>query len=124
MPKQTPDLPLPSIQLDASAALPLHRQLYVQLSQAIRAGHLAPGTRLPSSRALARELDVSRTTILEAYRDLGAEGYLEGEIGAGTHVARQLPEVLLHAPSDRNPSGAGRSTATRMEPARQSRARK
>jgi GntR family transcriptional regulator/MocR family aminotransferase len=117
MPKQTPDLPLPSIQLDASGALPLHRQLYAQLSQAIRAGRLAPGTRLPSSRALARELDVSRTTILEAYHDLAAEGYLEGEIGAGTHVARQLPEVLLHAPSDRNPSGSGRSTATRIEPA-------
>jgi DNA-binding transcriptional regulator YhcF (GntR family) len=51
MPKQTPDLPLPSIRLDATAQLPLHRQLYEQLSRAIRAGHLKPGTRLPSTRA-------------------------------------------------------------------------
>src|SRR5436309_7090600 len=95
MPKQTPDLPLPSIRLDATAELPLHRQLYEQLRTAIRSGHLKPGTRLPSTRALARDLGVSRTTTLEAYRDLRAEGYLEAHIGAGTVVVQKLPELFL-----------------------------
>jgi GntR family transcriptional regulator/MocR family aminotransferase len=97
MPKQTPDLPLPSIRLDATAELPLRRQLYEQLSTAIRGGHLTPGTRLPSTRALARDLGVSRTTTLEAYRDLRAEGYLEAQIGAGTVVVKKLPELVLQA---------------------------
>src|SRR4051812_7046826 len=97
MPKQAPNLPLPSIRLDATDEQPLHRQLYEQLSQAIRTGHLKPGTRLPSTRALANELGVSRMTTINAYRDLQAEGYLESEIGAGTVVAPKLPELFLKA---------------------------
>lgn len=104
MPKQTPDLPLPSIRLDATAQLPLRRQLYQQLSQAIRTGLLKPGARLPSTRALARELDVSRTTIIEAYRDLQAEGYLESRVGAGTVVAQKLPELFLQAEPGESPA--------------------
>jgi GntR family transcriptional regulator/MocR family aminotransferase len=104
MPKQTPDLPLPSIRLDATAPLPLHRQLYEQLSRAIRAGHLKPGTRLPSTRALAHELGVSRTTTIEAYRDLRAEGYLESYVGAGTIVVQKLPELFLQAKPGESPA--------------------
>lgn len=95
MPKQTPELPLPGIQLDAGAVLPLHRQLYNQLRDAIRTGDLKPGTRLPSTRALAQELGVSRTTTIEAYRDLLAEGYVEAKIGAGTVVVHKLPELVF-----------------------------
>ena len=95
MPKPTPHIPLPSIQLNASANLPLRRQLYEQLGRAIRARHLAPGTRLPSTRAFARELGVSRTTVEEAYQDLFAEGYIEGQVGAGTYVTKHLPEHLF-----------------------------
>ncbi|QBD74916.1 PLP-dependent aminotransferase family protein [Ktedonosporobacter rubrisoli] len=95
MPKPTPQIPLPGIQLDASASLPLHRQLYEQLGRAIRAGYLTPGTRLPSTRAFARELGVSRTTIEEAYQDLSAEGYIEGQVGAGTYVTKHLSESLF-----------------------------
>lgn len=93
MPKQTPELPLPSVQLDVDANLPLHRQLYSQLRNAICTGDLKPGTRLPSTRALALELGVSRTTTIEAYRDLLAEGYVEAKIGAGTVVVHKLPEL-------------------------------
>jgi GntR family transcriptional regulator/MocR family aminotransferase len=100
MPKQTPHIPLPGIQLDATAAFPLRRQLYDQLGRAIRTGHLAPGTRLPSTRAFARDLGVSRTTVEEAYQDLRAEGYLEGQIGSGTYVVDLLPENLLHVGTD------------------------
>ena len=106
MPRHAPELPLPSIRLDATAEQPLHRQLYQQLSHAIRTGQLKPGTRLPSTRALASELGVSRTTTIEAYRDLQAEGYLKAQVGAGTVVVPTLPEVLLQA----NTSGSATAT--------------
>jgi GntR family transcriptional regulator/MocR family aminotransferase len=87
MPKQTPDLPIPAIRLDPARALPLYKQLYEQLRSAIRSGQLKPGTRLPSTRALAVALRVSRATTLEAYRDLLADGYLRAKVGMGTLVA-------------------------------------
>ncbi|GHO51326.1 PLP-dependent aminotransferase family protein [Ktedonospora formicarum] len=96
MPKPTPHIPLPNIQLNANASTPLRHQLYEQLARAIRTGHLTPGTRLPSTRAFARELGVSRTTVEEAYLDLYAEGYIEGQVGAGTYVTQHLSQSHLH----------------------------
>ena len=55
--------------------------------EALRSGRLAPGTRLPSSRALARDLGLARNTVAAAYGQLVAEGWLEGRQGAGTRVA-------------------------------------
>lgn len=57
------------------------------LRDALRSGRLAPGTRLPSSRALARDLGLARNTVGAAYAQLVAEGWLEGRQGAGTRVA-------------------------------------
>jgi GntR family transcriptional regulator/MocR family aminotransferase len=65
---------------------PLRGQLEAGLRAAIRAGRLAPGSRLPASRVLARDLAVSRRLVVEAYEQLRAEGYLEGRTGAGTYV--------------------------------------
>lgn len=62
------------------------------LRDAIRAGRLPLGTRLPSTRALAAELDVARGTVSAAYDQLVAEGYLQARVGSGTVVA-ELPEV-------------------------------
>ena len=53
-------------------------------------GHLAPGTRVPSSRAYAETRGVSRTTVVLAYEQLLAEGFLEGRRGSGTFVALDL----------------------------------
>ena len=66
---------------------PLHTQLERQLRAAIRAGRLATGERLPATRVLASELDVSRGVVVEAYAQLTAEGYLLTRRGAGTVVA-------------------------------------
>lgn len=88
-------LPLGAIALDGSAEVPLYRQLYEALREAILTGHLHPGGRLPSSRMLAGELGVGRNTVLAAYEQLAAEGYLEGQVGAGTRVAAVLPDSLL-----------------------------
>jgi GntR family transcriptional regulator/MocR family aminotransferase len=97
---------LPSLRLDFSSATALHRQLYESIRQAILAGQLGARTRLPSSRALAQELGISRNTVLEAYSQLLAEGYLEGQAGSGTYVAHTLPDpapqplALTGAPPD------------------------
>ncbi|MGZ4225836.1 MAG: MocR-like pyridoxine biosynthesis transcription factor PdxR [Solirubrobacteraceae bacterium] len=65
----------------------LHEQLELGLRESVRSGRLAPGARLPSSRALAEELGVSRGVVLEAYAQLTAEGYLTSSQGAPTRVA-------------------------------------
>jgi GntR family transcriptional regulator/MocR family aminotransferase len=88
-------LPLGTIALDSGGDLPLYRQLYDALRDAILDGRLHPGGRLPSSRTLATELGVGRNTVLAAYEQLAAEGYLEGQVGAGTQVAAVLPDSLL-----------------------------
>jgi GntR family transcriptional regulator/MocR family aminotransferase len=82
--------------------IPLYQALYAHLRAAILSGELQGGMKLPSTRALAEELIVSRNTVLNAYRQLLAEGYLEGREGSGTFVARILPEQLLVAASPRS----------------------
>jgi GntR family transcriptional regulator/MocR family aminotransferase len=81
--------------LELHASAPLWRQLYDQLRGSILDGSVAPGARLPSTRDLARELAVSRTTVLNAFEQLLAEGYIEGRTGSGSYVARILPEDML-----------------------------
>src|SRR5918999_66575 len=66
---------------------PLRAQLEDQLRDAVRAGRLGPGAALPSSRALARELSVSRGVVVEVYAQLAAEGYLVARQGAPTRVS-------------------------------------
>jgi len=74
---------------------PLFRQLYEQLRQAILSGRLTPGTRLPPTRTLANELNVSRNTVVNAFEQLTAEGYLSGRVGSGTYVAHTLSDDAL-----------------------------
>ena len=81
--------------LDRGAAESLQRQLYGQVREAVLAGRLAAGARLPSTRTLAGELACSRNTVLGAFEQLIAEGYLECRAGSGTFVTRVLPETLL-----------------------------
>ena len=84
--------------LDRDARSPLHQQLRELLRQAILDGRLASGTRLPSTRALAQALGISRTVTSSAYDDLAAEGYLEGRQGSGTYVGSDLPPLLRVRP--------------------------
>src|SRR5215831_13525423 len=95
MAKRSTSLPNIVIDLDGSSADPLYCQLYNEIRAAILAGELVPGSRLPSTRELATELGLSRTTVLNAFDQLIAEGYVEGHTGAGTYVTRALPEDLL-----------------------------
>ncbi|MFZ2468101.1 MAG: winged helix-turn-helix domain-containing protein, partial [Parvibaculum sedimenti] len=88
-------LSLDLLAVDPQADTPLYRQLYDALRGAILEGRLTAGGRLPSSRRLAADLGVGRNTVLSAYEQLAAEGYLEGQIGAGTRIASSLPDNLL-----------------------------
>ena len=120
--------------LEPSDAGPKHEQLERRLRAQIRAGQLAPGARLPSSRALARALGISRGVVLEAYGQLTAEGYLAASQGAPTRVAAApsaerppLPAVDLRPrhhlrPAPRDPGPGGVSTG-RLGPVAARRAR-
>jgi GntR family transcriptional regulator / MocR family aminotransferase len=81
--------------LDERSSTSLWRQLYQQLRQAIISRRLPSGTRLPATRLLAEELGCSRNTILGAFEQLIAEGYLVGRIGSGTYVAETLPDDVM-----------------------------
>src|SRR5512139_2322024 len=95
MVRNSSSIPLAGVGLDPGARAPLYRQLYAQLREAILERRLAPGVRLPSTRALAAELGVSRNTVIAAFEQLAAEGYLAGRTGSGTTVAGELPEEGL-----------------------------
>ena len=87
-----------SLNLDRTAYSPLHMQLCEQLRQAILDGRLVSGTRLPSTRALAQTLRVSRTVTSSAYDELFAEGYLESRRGSGTYIGHDLPPLPCRLP--------------------------
>jgi GntR family transcriptional regulator/MocR family aminotransferase len=96
---------IPVIPIDRDAATPLHRQVYAGFRDAILRGDLAAGQQVPSSRALAAELEISRFPVLDAYAQLLAEGYFESRVGAGTFVSASLSHhpgqsrPLAHAPA-------------------------
>lgn len=74
------------IELDRDSATPLYRQLYLQIRKQILTGRLQGGIRLPSTRTLSQELKLSRITLLNAFDQLIAEGFLVSRTGAGTFV--------------------------------------
>ena len=75
------------IDIDKKSSVPMIRQLYGRIREAILAGWLTPGSRLPASRELAKTLQISRNVVLEAYDLLYAEGFLAARQGVGTFVA-------------------------------------
>ena len=79
-------------QLDPRSPNPLYAQIANRLRVAIAAGELRPGAALPSVRHLAGELRVNPATVVQAYRDLESEGFVEMRQGAGTFVREVPPE--------------------------------
>ncbi len=86
---------------------PLRDQLEEHVRRGVRDGRLRPGAALPPSRALARELGVSRGVVVEAYAQLAAEGFLVARRGAGTAVAPRPPA---------GPEGIGRAPEEEVAP--------
>src|ERR1700722_17202667 len=84
----------PSITFDGDESSPMYRRLYDWFRSAILTGELRPGQKIPSSRYLASELKVSRITILAAFQQLSAEGYIDSSPGSGTYVAKSNPDQV------------------------------
>jgi GntR family transcriptional regulator/MocR family aminotransferase len=76
------------IHIDRSLHIPLTKQVYEQLRTKILTRELRAGAKLPPTRKLAQELNISRNVILYVYEQLAAEGYLESREGSGTYIAQ------------------------------------
>ncbi|HYK82145.1 MAG TPA: PLP-dependent aminotransferase family protein [Gemmatimonadales bacterium] len=97
-PRTASSAPPTLVRVDPGADAPLHRQIYDSLRDAIVSGRLAPGLRVPPTRVLAHELQVSRNTASAALAQLRAEGYLDVRPRSGTFVRPLLPDATLVAP--------------------------
>lgn len=106
--------------IDKEAVLPVYMQLANQLMGLIRAGTLSAGHRLPSTRQLALVLNVHRKTVIRAYDELLAQGWLESRAGSGTFVAAHLPvskpqSLLNNTPDVARVAGFGVKPAPHLQ---------
>ena len=116
-PTQSLTFDFAGIQLDRRHGL--SRQLYQGLRQRILDGGLSSGTRLPATRDLASALAISRNSVMRAYDQLYAEGFIEGRIGDGTYVAQlpdktHRPKKLSTKPSTGLPTGLPTALSTKQ----------
>jgi len=79
------------ITIDKQAKQPVYLQIANRLMELVREGNLQPGYRLPGSRQLAELLNINRQTVVQAYDELLAQGWLESRTGSGTFVTAHLP---------------------------------
>ncbi|MCQ4630239.1 PLP-dependent aminotransferase family protein [Shinella sp. CPCC 100929] len=94
---------LPTLHFDRTSRTPISAQLCSALREMILSGELPPGERLPSSRTLAKDHAVSRTTAISVYEQLAAEGLIRSSIGAGAYVAETLRDGRPVAPPESRP---------------------
>jgi GntR family transcriptional regulator / MocR family aminotransferase len=107
------------IRIEPSCGQTLQDQIYFCIRRSIVEGVICPDSRLPSTRGLAADLGVSRTTVLLAFEQLKAEGYLVPKPGSGIYIAKELPDrrpdlrVASTAAAAKHPlfSARGRSLA-------------
>ncbi len=99
MPRRHAFTSFQALTLQGGSGEPLHRQLYNELRSAILGGRLPAGCRLPASRELAQVTRLSRNTVLSAYDQLIAEGYILSRAGSGTYVVGSLPDQVLSGPA-------------------------
>lgn len=101
---------VPTLTVDRRAATPIYRQLYDGFREAIIDGRLRPGQRVPSTRSLALDLDISRIPVVNAYEQLRTEGYLEASVGSGTRVAQAIFDESLSSSNAIRSRRLGRGT--------------
>ena len=100
--KRVPATLVPPIMLDRRNKSPIYRQLYDWFRSAVIEGRMRPGQRVPSTRSIAAELQISRISVFNAYEQLHSEGYLETFVGSGTCVARTIPDDAFRPSSARS----------------------
>jgi len=106
------------VPLDFAAREPLHRQIYDGVRSGILAGCFAANMRLPSTRVLAAELGVARNTVVLAFDQLVAEGYLSSRRGGGTRVRAAVPDSMINVHAPRRALSAVRETGLSDERSR------
>jgi GntR family transcriptional regulator len=79
--------------LDPKSAVPLYEQIAVRLKAAVATGELRPTDALPSVRQLAGRLRINPATVVQAYRSLESDGFVEIRQGAGTYVRAMESEA-------------------------------
>jgi len=98
---------VPYLAFDRAASVSFYQQIYDGVRAAILEGRLRPSQRLPSTRALARELGISRLPVLNAFDQLLHEGYVVGRVGSGTYVNAAIlghrPHSLKRTDRQRSP---------------------
>ena len=82
---------------------PHYAQLTRAMKEAILDGRIVAGSRLPPTRVLANDLDLSRTTVLAAYEQLRAEGFIDARVGSGSYVTTLQPGPPLQSPARQIP---------------------
>ena len=90
MPKSPKGALLHNLNIKRNISIPIYQQIDAFLRRLILDGNLQPGQKLPSTRELAEELNVSRITIKTVYEQLSTEGFIQSKTGAGTFVADGL----------------------------------
>ncbi len=97
-----------ALKIDARDPTPPYEQLHRQLMTAISFGALQPGVRLPSVRQLAADLGVATGTVMRAYAELEAGGFVTSRRGGGTAVAKTPPAL---SPAEQQGSLASQAAA-------------
>lgn len=104
-------LPFDPAGIDLDRRRGLSQQLYQALRARVLDGRLSSGTRLPATRDLAAMLALSRNSVVRAYDQLYAEGYIESRVGDGTYVS-QLPKLSSAKLSTQVSTGLSRGLST------------
>src|ERR1700743_1644249 len=112
--KLVPTSFFPPVTLDLTKQIPMYRQIYEWFRNAIVSGQLRPGQRVPSTRSLAAELNISRVPVLNAYEQLHAEGYLQTLVGSGTTVSESVPDHATKPTPAARKSHVGPKSAQRI----------
>src|SRR5262245_65584485 len=106
-----------TIPTDSSASLPIFAQIANAIVADIRRGRLHPGAAMPGTRALARTLGVHRNTVIAAYGELTAEGWISTERGRGTFISKTLPDPQPRRFASTPPGGVEPPNAFDLGPA-------
>ena len=85
------------LQIDKSKKLPLYQQIVEQIREQITSGEIPEGYQFPSERQLAEALGVNRTTVLNAFKELKADGLMASHVGRGTVAVRACCEEPVKA---------------------------
>ena len=91
---------IPEFTLDTASGVPFYRQIIRRIADAVLAGTLPPGTRLPTIRSLAIQLKINPNTIAKAYAELELRGIVTTQVGSGTFISENTPEP---AQAERDP---------------------